>query len=201
MTNAAIALFEATGDPAYSAHARQFVEQLDLWHQDEEETGYYLTASDSGDVLIRIRGDVDEAIPSATGQIVEALVQLSSLTGDAEVWEKAWKTAERAMGRAAQQAYGQAGIVNACALALEPLKLVIVDKPVSPSLVPVANRNPDPRRVDIVVPIGSEANRSLLPGGVLPPTDKAGAWFCTGQVCLPVVTDPTELEKLLRRKA
>ncbi|TPN99909.1 thioredoxin domain-containing protein [Mesorhizobium sp. B1-1-5] len=199
MTNAAIALFEATGDPAYSDRAKRFIDELDRWHLDEPKSGYWLTASDSGDVPIRIRGDVDEAIPSATSQIVEALVRLSSLTGDLALWEKAWSTAEHAMGRAAQQAYGQAGIVNACALALEPLKLVIVDKLDSPSLVPVANRNPDPRRADIVVPVGSEANRPLLPGGALPPTDKAGAWFCSGQVCLPVVTDAGELEKLLRR--
>ncbi|TPI43558.1 thioredoxin domain-containing protein [Mesorhizobium sp. B2-9-1] len=199
MTNAAIALFEATGDPAYSDRARQFIDELDRWHLDVQKNGYWLTASDSGDVPIRIRGDVDEAIPSATSQIVEALVRLSSLTGDLDLWEKAWTTAEHAMGRASQQAYGQAGIVNACALALEPLKLVIIDKLDSPSLVPVANRNPDPRRVDIVAPIGSEANRPLLPGGALPPTDKAGAWFCSGQVCLPVVTDAGELEKLLRR--
>ncbi|MBZ9737061.1 thioredoxin domain-containing protein [Mesorhizobium sp. CA18] len=199
MTNAAIALFEATGDPAYSDRARQFIGELDRWHLDEQKSGYWLTASDSGDVPIRIRGDVDEAIPSATSQIVEALVRLSSLTGDLALWEKAWTTAEHAMGRASQQAYGQAGIVNACALALEPLKLVIIDKLDTPSLVPAANRNPDPRRVDIVVPIGTEANRPLLPGGVLPPTDKAGAWFCSGQVCLPAVTDAEELENLLRR--
>ncbi|MDG4893317.1 thioredoxin domain-containing protein [Mesorhizobium sp. WSM4976] len=199
MTNAAIALFEATGDPTYSDRARHLIAELDRWHLDAEKTGHWLTASDSGDVPIRIRGDVDEAIPSATSQIVEALVRLSSLTGDLELWEKAWATAEHAMGRASQQAYGQGGIVNACALALEPLKLIIIDKPDSSSLVPVANRNPDPRRVDIIVPIGSEANRPLLPGGVLPPTDKPGAWFCSGQVCLPVVTDARELERLLRR--
>ena len=199
MTNAAIALFEATGDSAYSDFARQFIAELGRWHQDNEKTGYYLTASDSTDVPIRIRGDVDEAIPSATSQIVEALVRLASLSGDLDLGEKAWPVAEHAMGRAAQQPYGQAGIVNACALALEPLKLVLIDSSESPSLVPVANRNPDPRRVDIVVPIGTEANRPLLPGDVLPPTDKPGAWFCTGQVCLPVVTDAAELEKLLRR--
>ncbi|TIQ42511.1 thioredoxin domain-containing protein [Mesorhizobium sp.] len=200
MTNAAVALFEATGDPAYSDHAKRFIGELDRWHQDDEKTGYYLTATDSGDVLIRIRGDVDEAIPSATSQIVEALVRFSSLTGDSDLWDRALTTAENAMGRAAQQAYGQAGIVNACALALEPLKLVIIEEPESPGLVPVANRNSDPRRVDIVVPVGTEANRPLLPEGVLPSTDKPGAWFCTGQVCLPVVTDATELEKLLRRR-
>ncbi|MDG4890420.1 thioredoxin domain-containing protein [Mesorhizobium sp. WSM4887] len=201
MTNAAIALFEATGSSAYMDHARQFIDRLDRWHQDPEKTGYYLTASDSVDVPIRIRGDVDEAIPSATGQIVEALVRLSSLTGDHDLWAKAWTTAEHAMGRAAQQAYGQAGIINACALALEPLKLVIIDKLDSSSLlVPVANRSSDPRRVDVVLPIGTEANQPLLPGGVLPPTDKPGAWFCSGQTCLPAVTDAGELERLLRRE-
>ncbi|TPN83604.1 thioredoxin domain-containing protein [Mesorhizobium sp. CU2] len=201
MTNAAIALLEATGDPAYSAQAKKFSDELDRWHLDGEKTGYWLTASDSRDVPIRIRGDVDEAIPSATSQIVEALVRLSSLSGDLDLWEKASSIAEHAMGRAAQQVYGQAGIVNACALVLEPLKLVLVDSAENPSLVPVANRNPDPRRVDIVVPIGTEANRALLPGGVLPAADKPGAWFCTGQACLPAVTDAGELENLLRRMA
>ncbi|MBB6409726.1 DUF255 domain-containing protein [Mesorhizobium sangaii] len=200
MANAAISLFEATGEWSYVEQASRFVEQLDLWHADADRTGYYLTASDSTDVPIRIRGDVDEAIPSATGQIIEALVRLASVTGDLDLQEKAWKVAEHAAGRAAQQAYGQAGIVNACALAIEPLKLVLIDDPTNPELVPVANRNPDPRRVDIIVSIGSEANRPVLPGDILPPTDRPGAWLCTGQVCLPVVTDADELERLLRRR-
>lgn len=199
MTNAAISLFEATGSWTYVEQARQFIEQLDHWHRDSDKTGYYLTASDSTDVPIRIRGDVDEAITSASGQILEALVRLASVTGDLNLQEKAWTVAEHAAGRAAHQPYGQAGIVNACALAIEPLKLVLIDNLADPGLVPVTNRSPDPRRVDIVVPIGSEANRPTLPGGVLPPTDKPGAWLCTGQVCLPVITDPEELGRLLRR--
>jgi uncharacterized protein YyaL (SSP411 family) len=200
MANAAISLFEATGNPDYVGRASQFVEQLDRWHRDSEKTGYYLSASDSTDVPIRIRGDVDEAIVSATGQIIEALVRLSSLTGDLDLQEKAWKVAEHAAGRAAHQAYGQAGIVNACALAIEPLKLVVVDNLTNPKLVPVANRNPDPRRVDIIVPVGAASNLPTLPGGVLPPTTKPGAWLCTGQVCLPVITEAEELERQLPRR-
>ncbi|MCA0034934.1 thioredoxin domain-containing protein [Mesorhizobium sp. B263B2A] len=200
MTNAAISLFEASSDWSYIDQAGRFVEQLDLWHADASGTGYYLTASDSTDVPIRIRGDVDEAISSATSQIIEALVRLASVTGDVDLQERAWMIAEHAAGRAEHQAYGQAGIVNACALAIEPLKLVIVDAPEDPKLVPVANRSPDPRRVDIIVPIGTAANRPLLPGGILPPTNRPGAWLCTGQVCLPAVTDLEELERLLRRR-
>ncbi|RWB93883.1 thioredoxin domain-containing protein [Mesorhizobium sp.] len=199
MANAAIALFEATGTSSYAELAGQFIAQLDQWHHDEDNTGYYLTASDSSDVPIRIRGDADEAIPSATGQIIEAMVRLSSLSGDLELQEKTWRIAEHAAGRSAHQAYGQAGIVNACALAIEPLKLVLVDNPENPRFVPVTNRNPDPRRIDTIVPVGSATNLPMLPGGVLPPTTKPGAWLCTGQVCLPVITDAEELERRLRR--
>jgi uncharacterized protein YyaL (SSP411 family) len=127
-------------------------------------------------VPIRIRGDVDEAMPSATGQIIEALVRLASATGDFDLQERAWKVAEHAAGRAAHQAYGQAGTVNACALALEPLKLVLIDNPEIRSLIPVANRNPDPRRVDIVLPVGTAVNMPKLPGGALPSTDRPGAY-------------------------
>jgi len=199
MANAAIALFEATGRPDYRREAGALLDHLDAWHGDKDGTGHYLTAADSADIPLRIRGDVDEAVPSATAQVVEAKVRHASLAGDASLMERAYAIAEHAAGRIAQQAYGQAGIVNASALALEPMKLVLVDDPEHPRLVPVANRNPDPRRVDIVLPIGTETNRSPLPGGAILPVDRPGAYLCTGRTCLPPVVDPDELKSLLHR--
>lgn len=198
MITAAVALFEATNDPKYIRTASSLTEQLDRWHGDPDRAGYFLSASDSSDVPIRIRGDVDEAIPSATGQIIEALTRLATATSNAALHEKASTAAEHALGRAGQQTYGQVGIVNSCALALEPLKLVIVEDPDQESLVAVANRNPDPRRIDILVPLGGSA--PSLPGDVVPPTDKPGAYLCMAQTCLPAVTDPDELQRLLRPK-
>ena len=40
------------------SEVRALLTQLDAWHADEDGTGYYLTASDSADVPLRIRGDV-----------------------------------------------------------------------------------------------------------------------------------------------
>ncbi|KQZ96075.1 thioredoxin domain protein [Mesorhizobium sp. Root157] len=194
MANAAIALFEATGDPAYIEQARSFIIQLDLWYGDGQGNGYYLSASDSQDVPIRIRGDVDEAIPSATSQIIEALVRLATVTGDIALQDKAWTVAEHAAGRAEHQAYGQVGILNACELALEPRKLILVDDPHKPRFVPVANRIPDPRRIDIVVAVGATNDLVNLPSAAAPPTTAPAAYLCTGQFCLPAITDPTQLE-------
>ncbi|WP_091915727.1 thioredoxin domain-containing protein [Mesorhizobium sp. YR577] len=198
MANAAVSLFEATGEVAYIERARSFLDQLDRWYADSGNNGYYLTASDSTDVPIRIRGDIDEAIPSATGQIIEAMIRVADAGGDVQLQEKAWRVAEHATGRASRQQYGQAGIVNACALVISPIKLVIVDDLADPKFIPVANRYPDPRRVDLVVPVGAESNLPSLPGGAYPPTTKAGAFLCTGPVCLPIITHPDELEQALR---
>ena len=70
MISAAIALYEATRETAYVEQASKLAALLDEWYGDEAGTGHYLTASDSADVPIRIRGDIDEAIPSATGMII-----------------------------------------------------------------------------------------------------------------------------------
>ncbi|MGF7008167.1 thioredoxin domain-containing protein [Aminobacter sp. BE322] len=200
MINAAVSLFEATRDSAYIDRARQFLAQLDRWHLDATGTGYYLTASDSADVPLRIRGDVDEAIPSASSQIIEAMSRLASATGDLDLERRAWEVGAHATGRIQGQQYGQAGIVNACALLVEPRKLIIVEDPTAPKLVTVANRSPDPRRVDIFLALGEQAAHATLPGDELPDMKKAGAYLCAGLTCLPVISDPAALEAALRRR-
>ncbi|WP_269933167.1 thioredoxin domain-containing protein [Aminobacter sp. HY435] len=200
MINASVALFEATGEARYLEHGAHFLKMLDDWHSDAGKTAHYLTASDSRDVPMRIRGDVDEAIPSATSQIIEAVVRLANVTGDIALQQRAWTIAEHAVGRIESQKYGQAGIINATMLALEPSKLIIVEDPALPGLVSVANRNPDPRRVDIVVALNSDAQLAKLPDEILPDTRKAGAYLCTGLICLPMIREPLELEKALRRR-
>ncbi len=200
MCNAAVSLYEATQNAFYHDQAAALLRTLDDWYLDDEGTGYFLTASDCEDVPIRIRSDVDEATPSATGQIIEAMMRTANLTGDVELHQKALVFAEAAFGRALAQPHGQAGIFNACALALSPMKLVIVEDPNNDSLIKTANDNPDPRRVDILLPLGAQAAAASLPGGIYPETSRSGAWLCTGQTCLPVITDPAELEQVLRRK-
>ncbi|MBX3579289.1 MAG: thioredoxin domain-containing protein [Rhizobiaceae bacterium] len=193
MINAAIALHSATGDGTYVDAGLALLDRLDRWYTDAG--GHYLSASDAADVPIRIRGDVDEAIPSATGQIVEAVSRLAIVTGRPDLQRRAWDLAELAAGRAAGQAYGQAGIVNACATVLAQRKLVVVG-PSESELVSVANRVLDPRRVDRIVAPGTASEP--LPGGVPVDTGHPGAWLCTANTCLPPIHDPETLAAALR---
>jgi uncharacterized protein YyaL (SSP411 family) len=196
MASAAIALYEATGEAAYVNDASAFLELTDRWYIDEADEGHYLTASDAADVPIRIRGDVDEAIPSATGQIIQAFARVGTATNRIDLLDRAWKIAKAATGRLRSQAYGQSGIVNACTMLEGARKLVIVEDQAGAKLSKAARSHPDPRRVDLVLPPGAEPVE--LPGGEMLDTSRTAAWLCIGQACLPPINDAIELEKALR---
>ena len=196
MSLAAAGLFEATQRSEYKEHARDFCLALDRWYSDETQTGHFLTAADCTDVPLRIRGDVDDAMPSATAFVVAAWSKLAMLTGEAEIQQRAWTIAEAAFARAQAMPYGQVGIFNACEIAMAPHKLVMVEEPGERRFIPVANRFPDPRRTDIAVTVGySEAK---LVGEATADAQRAGAWLCRGMACLPPTGDPAELDRELR---
>ncbi|WP_367716949.1 thioredoxin domain-containing protein [Nitratireductor sp. GISD-1A_MAKvit] len=196
MISAAAALYQARNDAFYLSHARNWHEQLDSWYGDEEGTGHYLTAQDATDVPMRIRGDVDEALPSATGQVIEALLALSVLGGEVGS-DRLSSLVERALARAGTLTYGQAGIIHASALAEQPLKLIMVDDPSGSRFIPVANRTIDPRRFDIVVSDSGRA--SPLPDGVEIDPGTPAAYLCIGQTCLPPIHTSEELERALKQ--
>jgi Highly conserved protein containing a thioredoxin domain len=193
MIKASLALYQATWNEDYLVQAEQWAEMLNRWHGDEKGEGYYLTASDSRDVPVRIRGDIDEAIPSPSSQIIEALTKLAIITGNDTLYDKALKAAASASARVETLLYGQVGVVYASAIAQKPHKLMLHDG--SGALLAKANRILDPRRVDIR--LGSEPAKAEKAAGISVDRRKNAAWLCVGQSCLAPISDPAELRKAL----
>src|SRR5690606_18567836 len=125
----AVALFQATGDHAYLDHADRWRQGLERWYTDDTGTGHYLTASDAVDIPLRLRGDIDDATPSASAQIIISFLRLATASGGLALSERAITLAENALGRAERQTYGQAGLLHAAELVRRPAKLVLVDRP------------------------------------------------------------------------
>lgn len=199
MITASLALFEATGDRSYLTRSRHLAEQLDLWYGDGEGA-HYLTASDSSDVPMRIRGDVDDAVPSATAQIISALAHLAICTSDSADTDRVHRAADAAYGRIADQQYGQAGILAAIAVLADSSKLITVDRPGDSTFSRIACAIPDPRRVDIAVTTDMTEAAIRLPGGIVPNLTLPGAWLCTAHTCKPFIADSGELERELRHR-
>ena len=199
MIEAAVTLCEATGERHYVEQASRWLTKLDRWHGDETETGHYLTAEDADDVPMRIRGDIDEATPSATAQVLRAMLRLAILTSDDDLYERAVTCTEAALARISSQRYGQAGIVLAAELVRQPKKLVIADDG-NGGFVSAANRFADMARTDVLLMRAGQSAEVTLPGGAVLDTSSPGAWLCIGQTCLPPARSPAELERLLRNE-
>ena len=197
MIGAAIALAEAGDDVAFHMKkARHWMAALDRWHGDGEGTGHYFTAMDAADVPMRIRGDGDDAVCSATARIIAAMTRLATMIGDDDLHRRAIAAADAALGRTAEQRYGRAGIIHAAAIAHDPVKLILVGAGDS-NIVSVANRYPDARRTDIRL-ASSGQGATVLPDGTIIDTSRDGAWLCLGMRCLPPARTAAALEEVLR---
>lgn len=199
MINAAVSLFELSSDSIFIEDARIWSKILADDYGDGDG-GHFLTSQHAVDVPIRIRGDLDEAILSATSQITQALSRLAVVTADPHLHEQAIQCASLALGRAKNQSHGQAGIFNAAYLALNASKLVIVDEPQNSPMWETASSMPDPRRVDIRISTGSDAQADKILTEAGFDTTAVGAWLCKGQSCFPPVRTPADLDALLREE-
>ena len=193
--NASLTLYEVTGARSYVQEALDLKQSLDRWHRDDMGS-YRLTASDADDVILRSFGDQDEAIASATSQIIEALTRLSLAGDQLELPAEIATITSQALGRGLNLQYGQIGIMNAVRVASDPYSLVLVCPDFTHELVRMAGSTPDPRRLDsaLILTPGAEI---ALPGGGSAKPDHATAWLCKGNHCLPPVQDACSLRELL----
>lgn len=201
LARAALALFEATADPAYLADARALVGAAEA-HFGDGSGAFYTTAADAADVPLgpaaRPRQAGDGVTPAGCGLMAEVYARLYHLTGEAS-----FRTRAEALLRAfAGYGEGLAGMPTLLAAAdlLEDGALVVVTGAPGPAaaLRQVALAAPDP-----AVAVLSVADTAALPAGhpahaKAAPPGGAAAYVCRGGVCSLPVSDPAALAAMLR---
>jgi len=83
MINAALTLYEIDGDDGFLEAARTWIQVVENHYRDDEQGGYFLTADDASDLIVRVRNAHDSATPSGNGLMVLAFARLYALGGDA----------------------------------------------------------------------------------------------------------------------
>ena len=199
MARAALALFEASGDPAdLDAAHRLASEALDLFG--DGAGGLYLTARDAADVPgARPRHAHDGATPSGAGLLAEVFARLWHLTDEAR-WREATERLIRAFS-GAQEGIGGSPLLLLAADMLERGGSIVIDGPLADgraqALAQTALAAPDPALVVL------RLDRRLWPDGApradLPLASEPIALLCQGQTCSPPVTTPEALKALMTR--
>ena len=85
MARAGIALFEATGEARYLDEAKSLVSVLDRHFADDAAGGYFITADDAADLIVRTKHCHDNASPAGNGTLLGVFARLWVLDG-ADTW-------------------------------------------------------------------------------------------------------------------
>jgi uncharacterized protein len=197
MARAALALFEASGEPGDLEAARRLAsEAIDLFS--DGAGGFYLTAKDAADVPgARPRQMHDGATPSGVGLLAETFARLWHLSDEAR-WGEAAEGLIRSVS-GAPEGLGGSPLTLMSADMLHRGGSVVVDGPLddpgSQALAFATLRAPDPSLTVL------RLDRRLWPNGSprddLPRAEAPIAMLCQGQTCSLPVTTLEALEALM----
>jgi len=197
MARAALALFEATGNPARLAQATRLVETARTWFGDAAGA-FYTTASDAADVPLgpdaRPRTAADHAAPSGNGIMAEVLARLFHLTGD-PVWADRAEALIRAFSGAPDALGACPTLLGAADLLRRGASVVITGVAPEP-LIAAAVGCPDPAVCVLRAP-GTVALPATHPAHGRVGGDVAHAYVCRLQTCSPPVETPAALARIL----
>ncbi len=196
MIRAALALQEATGDHALLERALIWQRALDAHYTDPDTGGYYWSADDAGDLLLRLHSTADDATPNPNSVAAQNLVRLAVLAGDDKWRDRADRLIERILSAAAQNLFGHVALLNALDLRLRGAEIVVTGTG-SEALALAALKLPFIERVVLRAPTAN-----ALPV-THPARDKTAAapnaaFVCVGERCSLPVTEPGAIADVVR---
>ena len=90
--NGLIDLYEASFEARYLEYALKLSDQMIMDFYDEKDSGFFMSPSDSGDLIVRAKEAQDGAIPSGNSMACLVLVRLAELTSNEEYRKRAEDT-------------------------------------------------------------------------------------------------------------
>ena len=201
--NAALDLFEATGDPRYAGTARAICAAMIEHHWDRGAGGFWFSPDDGDTLITRTKDAYDQAIPSAAAMAALLCLRVGT-TSDESLFAPGEKQLQLLAGSAMETSMGMSQTL----LVLDRLvrgstDVVIVgpiDAAATRALADVAFRKYLPSRS--VVHVDPEIPESLAAAPIAA-AGKSGepgvtvAYVCRGRACSAPVRDAAALEALL----
>lgn len=192
MIRASLTLYKVTGERVYVNKAMKWLTILNDQFWCPEFGGYFTTAADRKDVIIRGKTGADEATPNANAVMISNLMALHIITGEADLRQKAIKTVQCFGNQIAKNIFSHIGILTAAIDIISPLHLVIIsdgDKDeTAVQMAEIARTVAAPGLVIESVretedlPEASPARGKTLSEG------KTTAYLCVGETCTPPLT-------------
>jgi uncharacterized protein YyaL (SSP411 family) len=196
MARAGVTLFEITGDAAHLDAAQALIAVLDRHFADTANGGYFTTADDAADLIVRGKHCHDNAVPAGNGTLVGVFARLRILTGDARWHDKALKQVAAFAGELESNFFPLMSLLNGYETVQSAIELVIVGDPASPPTEAL-------RRAVYARSLPNKVVRRLSPDATLPADHPAAGkglidgnpalYVCRNMACEAPITDPDQV--------
>lgn len=195
-------LYEACGSIAYLQSAQRLQQSQDRQFLDREHGGYYSTAKDAPNLILRVKDDYDGAEPSANSVSALNLLRLSQL-----LQSDAYRTqAEEALGAFTAQLARMPSAIPQMLVALDqalanPVQILLLGTDTQP-LQDALHSSFIPHKT--VLHLHDQASKEWLGNlhasiRALPtPESAAAAYLCRDFTCQAPVSTPEALKELLK---
>jgi uncharacterized protein YyaL (SSP411 family) len=197
LVEALLTLYEATFEPRWFEAARALADTMIERFGDPEKGGVFETSSDHEQLLTRRKDPEDHPIPSGNSAAAYGLLRLAALTGEHSYEQQAVGVLRLFSELAERHPNAFAHLLLARDFHLAPVREIAL---IGADRRPLEQVVRDAFRPHLVVaggdaggdgPVPLLAGRTLVDG-------RAAAYVCEGFACRAPVTEPAELEALLR---
>ena len=202
LARAALALHEATGYDGYLDQAERWIDTVERHYADRDNGGYFYTADDTTDVIVRTKTASDHAAPSGNGTLLGVLARLFYLTGRTIDRDRAERLIAAFSGEMARNFFPLATLLNNTELLQSAVQIVVIGERAAADRAALVHAV-----FERSVPNGVLSTRE--PDAALPRTHpafgktavngKATAYVCRGQSCSLPILDPKGLALALAR--
>jgi len=192
MIRAALALYEATGDRTYLGRALAWQKAFDAHYADPDTGGYYLSANDAGDLLLRPHSTQDDAAPNPNAVAAQNLVRLAIFAGDDKWRDKADRLIEAILSAAARNLFGHVALLNSLDLRLRAAQIVAIG-PDAERFAQAGLRLPSVDRVVLRAQSNTDLPISHPAQEKLKAMSGSAAFVCVAERCSLPVTEPNHV--------
>jgi uncharacterized protein YyaL (SSP411 family) len=189
MIRAALALFEATAERRYLDQAVAWQKAFDAHYTDPDTGGYYWSADDASDLLLRPHSTADDATPNPNSVAAQNLVRLAVLAGDDKWRVQADRLLEGILTIASRNMFSHVALLNALDLRLRGAE-IIATGPDAERFAQAALKLPFVGRIVLRARNAADLPASHPAQEKLKAAPGSAAFVCVGERCSLPVTEP-----------
>jgi hypothetical protein len=192
MIRAALALYEATGERALLAQALAWQRAFDAHYADADSGGYFWSADDASDLLLRPHATQDDATPNPNAVAAQNLVRLAVLLGDDKWRAQADRLIEGILSAAERNLFGHVALLNALDLRLRGAEIVATG-PDAERFAQAALKLPFLARIVLRAASAADLPATHPAQEKLKAAPGSAAFVCVGSTCSLPVSDPAKI--------